>query len=283
MLLLPFTVNTGDQLTLDSVAGAAWDGTEGSPLGVWRLAKNGDQFFAGLDVGLPVTMGGDPVPSANHMTIIAAIGTTPVYLALPLNTPATVPSVPANSQVAIQVNDSAIGDNQGELDTCVSVKNNAAATWSHTFDFTSLDGGWTPVVVASVPTAQYVPGVGWKTVDWAAAFNNYYRLIQIERSFSSSEITSIDATYDYTLGGFTVGANKGLSLTENSTEVFSQRIDAMVNGSLQHFGYTHDDAGITHLSLFIVASVFNTGGTPTYAGDATLPRIVVSGIGTDPF
>jgi hypothetical protein len=122
-LLIPTVVSTGDTITLTLANGATNDPDDPSASYVWRL-ENGNHFFAGADFGNPVNVITDPLPTANHMSIVAAIGTPPTFIGLPLNTPVTVPGGIDNAQLSIQVNDSNLTNDNGSLDVCVDVKNN---------------------------------------------------------------------------------------------------------------------------------------------------------------
>jgi hypothetical protein len=141
LLPIPLTVNTGDTILINSASGSWWDGGEFGFGPLWRL-PNGHQFVGGLDVGFTVITGSDPVVGANHMTIIAQIGATPTYVALPIGTPVTVPMVAANSQLFFQVNDSDISNNQGDCQVCYTITNNKTKRFTHTWNFSAAPGPW---------------------------------------------------------------------------------------------------------------------------------------------
>lgn len=156
-LLIPTTVNTGDTITIDSATGAGNDAGSVS----W-FCPDGSFFFAGACAGGGAPASGDPVPSQKHMSLIIGIGST--FYGATIGTPFTVPSGIINGQAFIQVNDDDLPDNSGSYNVCVTVKNNAAATWHQHFDFTLNDGGWQPVVSSGNTLSVWQPGQGWNLV-----------------------------------------------------------------------------------------------------------------------
>src|SRR5262249_21304880 len=113
-LLIPANVSTGDVIDLISAEGAGNDG--GSTQ--WNC-PDGSIFFAGRCAGGAGTSGGDPLPTANHMSLIVGIGTN--YYAIDVGSPLTVPGGVSNEQAWIQVNDSGLSNNSGSYDVCVKV------------------------------------------------------------------------------------------------------------------------------------------------------------------
>jgi len=145
--LLPAQVSSGDVLTFQSLTGAGTDGT-----GNW-YCPNGSAFFAGFCVGSPVFSGSDPLPSSPHMSILALING--IYY--PFIDTLTIPGGISNAQVQLQVNDPTLSDNGGQYQFNVEYCNNGVGTFSHLFDFSIDDGGWTGVTAAGV-TPTYAAG-----------------------------------------------------------------------------------------------------------------------------
>lgn len=196
-ILLPTLISTGDTIILNSCDGAWWDGGEFDFGPLYRFGSNGDQYVGGIDAGFPHVTGTDPAVTANHMTVIAAIGSTPTYLALPIGVAVTIPSGHSKEQVYIQCNDTAISNNQGSCDVCVTVTNNAAGTWSGTADFTISPYGWQG---SSIPgkLGFWSPGQGW-TPDSGYGFNTIIIDSPVTASYG---ITSASITiYDPALSG----------------------------------------------------------------------------------
>lgn len=153
MALVPVLLNAGDTIELLSASGATADG------GTDWFCPTGNYFIAGACVGTVVLEGTDPVPTAGHMSVLANIGGT--LTPLPIGTPVTVPGGVSNAQPVLQVNDSTLSDDSGNLTLKVKVCNNAspvAPEWCYKFDFTVSDGGF---VTASGYGGAYVGGTGW--------------------------------------------------------------------------------------------------------------------------
>jgi hypothetical protein len=261
-LPIPSTVSTGDQITLNSAAGSWWDGGEFDFGPLWRL-PNGNQYVGGLDVGFPRVTGTDPAVAADHMTVIAVIGATPTYLALIEGTPVTVPSIAPGSQLFLQVNDSAIGNNQGSAQVCVTVKNNATPSWCHTFDFTSSPSGWVPVVFSS-DDAAWVTGAGW-TVG-----TNSGQEILIKKVLTS-------AVYIVSIEVFLASALSGIN-------PYMECVADATNLSAPSTAISHLFSVNATLSTQIEAGA-NTdyGAGPVSAPPPNVVKIIICGTGVDPF
>ena len=157
-VLLDTLVNTGDVIHVTSVTGGGYDGS-----GLLWYCPNGQTYLATECVGpQAVSLSGDPVPAAHHMSLVAKIGSS--YYSL--ETALTVPSGVSNAQVLIQVNDSNITDNIGGYDFCVKVTNNQAATWRHVFDFALAPGSWTQAPDLGHNRGVWVGGSGWQSQAW---------------------------------------------------------------------------------------------------------------------
>jgi len=126
-LLLPLLVNAGDTIQLNNASGAWWDGGSFDFGPLWQT-PNGNQFIGGIEYPVDFHSSTDPIPSAKHMTVIAGIGATPIYLALAVGVPVTVPAGVSNAQIWLQCNDDPIDNNQGTIDFCVTVTNNQSGT-----------------------------------------------------------------------------------------------------------------------------------------------------------
>ncbi len=153
LMVLPTPVNTGDTITLLSETGI---GNDGGTL-TWYCA-GGDVFIIECTGGGSYLSGGDPVPTANHMSLIIKFSTGS-YAFFP-GGPFTVPAGIVNEQPIIQVNDSNIFDNSGDYNLCIQVKNNKALSWCHHLDFTLNPYGFADDASAGGP-AVWTGGVGW--------------------------------------------------------------------------------------------------------------------------
>lgn len=153
-ILLPCLLQEGYEITIFGQEGAASDGSgwiSDLDLSYW-FCPNGNQY--GLDgtsptiqigcyenpTGAPFTDPHDPLPTANHMALIANISGT-FYDVGETGTFITVPSGVENGLSAFQLNDSSIGDNTGNITFYVTVCN-PEETDNHCFelDFTAGDG-----------------------------------------------------------------------------------------------------------------------------------------------
>jgi hypothetical protein len=264
LLPIPLTVNTGDTILINSADGSWWDGGEFDFGPLWRV-PNGDQFVGGLDVGFPRSgVSGDAVTAANHMSIVAVIGATPTYVALPIGTPGTVPSVAPNSQLFFMVNDdpTGIGNNQGDAQVCYTITNNKAAPWCKYYDFslsgygfTVVNGVWTPGIGY---VAQFVSGA-----DFAAT---------IGLSFPSTTLTQIDMTYTKSNGAGSgddgaaiYSDNPPSTILQFNAAVYGDHIHYVWNGSHTGtgFGLTNNSGSVAATSISINAVLIRgTGPVP---------------------
>ena len=151
--IAPTIINSGDTIEVTHATGATNDGTV-SP---WRC-PNGQTFFAGACVGFGGPESGDPLPTANHLQLIAQIGS--VYYAM-TGGPLTIPGGVVNEQVVFQVNDSALADNAGSLTFDVTVCNNSLAAWCRDVNFTTNNWGFTSILIDPGQTGDWTAGVGW--------------------------------------------------------------------------------------------------------------------------
>lgn len=272
--LLPTSVSTGDVLDLTNANGATNDG--GLP--DWRC-PNGQQFFLGACVGGTKTDGGDPLPSDPHLSLIVNIdGTFYPSSAFPI----TVPGGVSSATVFFQVNDSGLSNNSGSLTFDVCVTNNATASWTHTFDFTVSDGGWVPTTVDVGPAAIYVPGVGWDHADFQSPTANYYRGVDIVRDFSSRELTLVEVHFNvHGIATNQSTSNGRWALNYNAVNEELITFADTTEGDDLVKSHGNAGPGIFHLRVFNASSYY-TGGA-TYAGSARITKIIVSGLGTDPF
>lgn len=141
---LPTLVNTGDTIEVTSANGSWWDGGEQSfGFPIWRC-PDGEQYVAGICQGASTETitGTDPVVGAAHMSLIVYIGSNAYSLSSGVF---TVPSGVSNGIAVIQVNDTAIANNQGSADVCVKYTNNQAAPvteWCHIWGGLYPQGSW---------------------------------------------------------------------------------------------------------------------------------------------
>lgn len=274
--LVPTPVSTGDVIELQSALGAGNDGT------VTWYCPNGQEFFAGACVGTPFTQGGDPLPTAPHMSILVKLGSN--YYQLVVGTPFTVPGGVSNVQPILQVNDAPLTDDSGDYSLNVCVTNNSAATFSHTFNFITTDGGFVPLPSGgSAPLGSWSAGNGWLPTDAFVSPDNF-RVMYLQRTFAARTITGVTATYNYSPGTFLSPTTAYGMLVALSTLGGTREID-LVASALGAGGspvISHGNviiAGATGIELYLSSC----DSTSPSDGSCTLLSLTITGQGTDPF
>lgn len=116
--VLPSPVAMGDTITVSNVNGASFDGTVFG----WAFA-DGYQDVLGTEGAQLATDPGDPFPTVSHQRLIMRVG--PDY-ADAYNAGYTVPSGLTSANVAFQINDGTLADNQGTIEFDVLVCTAAA-------------------------------------------------------------------------------------------------------------------------------------------------------------
>lgn len=273
--LLPTLVNTGDVISVSNEQGSASDGTV-----VW-YCPSGAIFQLGACFGSGSTSSGDPLNTVPHMRLIAKIGSN--YYDMH-GASFTVPGGVTAASVEFQLNDSNIADNYGSISFDVCVTNNMSATFVHTFDFTLGDGGWAAWTPPIGIGAVYTPGVGWTNSDFQNPSGNYYRSVIIQRSFASRTITQIRMIYD-----IASRASNQSGINPGETYIYS----GLATGVLQNLNWNSESNGtgkvyewngstaLTGMAVQTWSSYNVTSGG--YAGSCKISKVVVSGVGTDPF
>jgi hypothetical protein len=269
--LLPVPVSTGDVINVTNAMGAWNDGT----LNPWQC-PDGNNYFAGLCVGGSTLAGGDPIPTSPHMSLIAHV-VGGIYFPV-LGGSVTIPGGIAFGQLEFIANDSIRSDNLGSINFDVEVCNNEPGSWTHTFDFKLSDGGFAPVLSASPgPSGIWTAGVGWTPGDCVIGGLNT-RLVDVFRTHASRHITSMFMTFDYTAGTFDSALIRE-KLESTSVEYYNSPAGTPSNGANQTRGSFADDAA--DLQDNITIETCQTSGA--FDGATTLTKLVITGVGTDPF
>lgn len=204
---------------------------------------------------------GDPLMTANHMELIAKIGST--YFR-PMLGKFTIPAGITRQPIQFFANDVLIGDNVG---TIVFKIEYCSIGWKHEFDFTASDGGW----IGRVPYSAYDAGQGWRDASNAlyvrAPFRTAnYTLIGIIAEFTVS--TPDTATGNVGTGN--VDASFAYEFTFSSDPSLFQ-----TGGATQWFGVHAIDT--THAPEFAWAK--DTASTAV----VHLTKVTLYGLGTDPY
>jgi hypothetical protein len=280
-ILLPYLVSSGDTITLDACKGSWWDGTENDFGPLYRFGANGDQMFAGVDNGFPRTDAGDFLPAANHMKVIAAIGSTPTYLELTVGVAVTVPGGISAQQLVVIPNRSAalrLGS-VGECQACVTVKNNQATSFTHTLDFTASRLGFVPTTTGGSPDAVWVGGQGWSFVDHSG-LPQTIRLVSGSITLPARTINMINMVMDYANGPNDGNVSVPLQvLSTNIGTLINNTAGSGPTGSGILVTSAITQVGVTNISVELVC-----GDTfVAIGGNAVLKQLIVSGLGADPF
>jgi len=117
--LLPIPLSEGDSIEITTWHGAWSDGSGTSFIQPYFCA-DGQEYLLGNCSGLTFTDGGDPLPSANHMSVIASVGGAGIYLA-PMGSERFIPPGVTDQPVMFQANDPTLGDNLGGVSIHVKV------------------------------------------------------------------------------------------------------------------------------------------------------------------
>lgn len=274
----PFVVNTGDTLNLTSAAGATFN-----PANVAWYCPDGDQFFAGACVPYPVTDGANPMPGVPSGKLIAKIGGT--YYDIQGGV-FTVPGGVTNQPLELQFNYANIAASSGDVSFFLEFCNNVAGSFTHTFDFTLTNGGWNVSPVgpgwASGDNGHWTAGAGFQSdlVDYTTAS---YRLIQINKLLGSArEITNITVFFALTPGTLSGPANNDLIETFVGGSATNQAsVNHTTPPSSPWMTGPISAPGVTKLEVLLFGGSQNGSGDP--GGSVTITKVVVTGVGTDPF
>lgn len=194
--LVPTTASTGDTIQLSKVDGA------GTDAGIIWYCSDGEIYFGGACIGGFTDDGGDPLPSAHHMVVIAKVGS--VYLDLTSGDPVTVPSGILNQAITLQVNDADLSDNDGQYNVSVCVQNNLPADWSSALNFQLQSYA---DIIDEVTYGTWVLGSGYEGT--ATGDPNSLHVVQLVIPLDSCRITSVEFTYD---SGGGSGPNQNVQL-----------------------------------------------------------------------
>jgi hypothetical protein len=152
--LLPVPVSGDFTVEVTNARGGWNDGSGAYPpadISAW-FCPSGEAYLLGACSGGGTMLGDDPLPSVNHMRLIALIDGI-FYDAF--NTTINVPSGTASVGVQFQANDPSPGDNSGSIFFHVRVCESTVSTWTKKFDFSAGQQGW-DAVKGSFDTDHFV-------------------------------------------------------------------------------------------------------------------------------
>lgn len=151
----------------------------------------------------------------------------------------------------------------------------ASGSWSNTIDLTASDGGFSP---SSGSSGSYSAGTGWVHSDYFDG-TTYNRGLDIQLSFSSATVTTVEFTYTLTKGSYNDGGQVAIRIwSPISTIVKSQSFNGSSSGTAA-FTYTtlHSSTGVR---FFLRSS---RQSSAVYSGAARITAVTISGTGTNPF
>lgn len=156
----------------------------------------------------------------------------------------------------------------------------------HTFDFTVDDGGWVRDT-AIFNNGTWVSGSGWQTsdVDPLPTGGNGWRSCVIHRSLPATRLTSMQITYDQTLGCM---VNANYIHYDHMGSVLFGTLAPHADGSGQILSTTTAEDGVTELNIRYTVSFKDNGGGSSctgvpLSGSGLITKVVVTGVGSDPF
>jgi len=275
--LCPAVVNAGDTIVVDTIQGAWTDGAAN-----W-YTPDGWIYFAGIKASSAGVNGADPLPASPHMGLITKISGAYQYAGG--GATLTVPGGVVNKLLLFQANDASLTDDSGQITFNVTVCNNQAATFTHTFDFRVSDGLWVPVADGAwTPPVDGIwsAGVGWKPNSGPNG-GQTLQTLRLNRAFAARTLTSATLTYNLTKGTVLAGIFNDFKLKPGVTNIVDAFVasDADTNGTGKQLVIpTGSYAGIDNIDILINSAYFNPGGA---LGDCTGVSVVVNGLGTDPF
>jgi len=256
---VPFTLEDGDTVEVLSADGIWTDGTT-------EYCPDGSVYNAGSCSG-GATNVSDPLPSVNHMSMILVWPLTGA-LALPIGSPATIPTSTGPVNAAIQANTALLSSNFGAISFHVRI---CKTGWTHTFDFRVSNGGFS--ALSSLGT--WVSGQGWTPTN--AGGQDELRACLDGFTSTSMRVAEVEFT-DHDLYVNDADIVRGFS---GNCASLGSRLWGIDPGDGDHASFTNK----------VYAESFTPASTPcivlaldVYVGSAAyISKLVLQGTGVDPF
>lgn len=172
------------------------------------------------------------------------------------------------------------GTATGDCDEC-----GCSEDWCYLFDFTLTDGDFSRETGAGDNNGDYVAGQGWNTSDFLNVVQNpdtANRLAYIKRAFSSTTITKVILTYNYTGGTFDSNALRALIIFLNAVDRGSITRAVILNGTNLTLTIEGTYEGIEEIGLYVRSSR-DISSPYTYSGSGRLVSVQMEGTGSNPF
>jgi len=257
--LIPLPTGDGWTFTVANATGGAYD-PDGGPF--WACPE-GTEYILGACGGALVPIGTDPIPTANHMRLIAGVGSSFVDA---YNTSYTIPPGTGVVNVVFQVNDSDLSNNAGSYEFDLEVCND---TYHHIFDFSVNDGGW--IIRTDFGNAQYIPGVEWRSLP-LIGFAGSTVAIQFDVTFAAGQNITKMVVHWGSEGSSPASAFRGVFYDGT----FHDLADG--EGGVGLFTMTDDNQNQTPTTRIGVQISTNTNGK-----FCSVKSVELFGAGSDPF
>ncbi len=271
---LPIPVSSGYIIEITGATGGWSDGDNVGILPAQWSCPNGSAYALGACGAANGLEGGDPLPTVDHMRLIAAVDG--VYQDAYNQTITIGPGV-TDASVIFQANDPTLSNNLGSITFKVCVTNNVAETFHQEWDFVDQSGGWQSRSVAEFggscgpSITPYVLGSGWRVWRCVAHPTSY---TNIERVFSSRSISGVSVTF-YTDDALNSSSDAELYMTVAGTPVLIDSLPGPFAGG----NHTLTGSGLWGDVTDIYLRVALDSGTAT----STTIAATLDGYGTNPF
>jgi hypothetical protein len=185
----------------------------------------------------------------------------------------------ANTLVELYSNASSPGTQDSYCLVTLTITAPASDEWSHTFDFTTSDGGFTSYLDGSTPRSVYVASTGWEN---NSASGVYTQEVYIHKAgLLASTVTKIEV---FATIGETAGGSSSLALGLDNAS-FSPIVNFLFQapvvgtpGAIDTSG-TGSQAIDTSTYVHLLIDMADSIG----AGGIIVTKLIVSGTGSDPF
>lgn len=154
--------------------------------------------------------------------------------------------------------------------------------WCITNDWTIDAQDW---ATGGLEPAGVLIGAGWQHTDIITATNERRRSVQIEKAFTSADVTKIDLLMDHTQGNFDSNSTALIIVTEDSTvrtDVYTLLRDDMSDGDDQNIVW--DDASgqqMDYIRLFVRSSR-DTSSPYVFGGNILFKSVEICGYDPEP-
>lgn len=254
----PIPVGANSQIIISNVQGAWHDGS------IHWYCPDGEYFALGNCSGGQATNGADPLPSVFHARLVAAVGG--VYYDA-YNQTIQLGGGQASADLIFQMNDNTLSDNHGSIRFHLKICNKNLATWTHDFNFSGGQHGWF-ITNSANGTLTWNPGGYWHSANTlghvgdgsgivAAPVVGEYQVTQVVTHYGANN-TSTVRNIVYSHGGAVI------------------QTVPMTNAA-------GADVVTTDTRLLTVDEISVQLGADAIGKNCDLARVIISGLGTDPF